>query len=86
MIHPMFMALPLAAAGFHAIRHGISKGSGKHPNACKLGGTALLAIAGVVMAMVCETAVIGIMLWLFCVMPLAALPTIFGGANAHHRR
>lgn len=79
MIHPMFMALPLAAAGFHAIRRGTLKDATKHPIAGKLTGGALLAAAGVIMALCCETAIIGAMLWLFCVLPLAALPTIFTG-------
>ncbi|WP_232493969.1 hypothetical protein [Novosphingobium kaempferiae] len=77
MMHPMFAALPLAAAGFHAIQRGILKDVTKHPLTSKLTGAALLAIAGVIMALCCETAVIGAMLWLFCVLPLAALPTIF---------
>ncbi len=74
MIHPMFIALPLAVAGFHAIRRGTLKNAAKRPIASKLTGTALLATAGFVMAIGCEATVIGAMLWLFCVLPLAALP------------
>lgn len=77
MIQPTFLALPLAAAGFHAIRRGTLKDATKHPLTSKLTGGTLLTIAGVIMALCCETAVIGAMLWLFCVLPLAALPAIF---------
>lgn len=40
-------------------------------------GVILLGLAGGVMVAGAETGVVGAMLWLFCILPLAARPEVF---------
>ncbi|WP_395336308.1 hypothetical protein WBP06_19410 [Novosphingobium sp. BL-8H] len=78
MIPFAILSLVLAAAGFHAIRRGTEKGTGTVSPVWRTGGAILLILAGVAMVAGAETVLIGGMLWLFCILPLAALPEIFG--------
>ncbi|EJU10703.1 hypothetical protein LH128_22569 [Sphingomonas sp. LH128] len=78
MIAATFLSLLLVAAGFHAIRRAKSQ---DRAHAWRTGGAILLALACAASIAGAETALIGAMLWLFCVLPLAALPEIFGRRN-----
>lgn len=80
MIAATLLSLLLAGAGFHAIRRAKSQDRTR-AHAWRTGGAILLALACVASMAGAETALIGAMLWLFCVLPLAALPEIFGRRN-----